>query len=99
MCNSSYTTCKELYAHKYTLASIIDGNKKFNLTASLRFITNVMKTTYSFWGLCPQTTVETGLGHLGYPGQPDPILSGSSGSDLVYKISRSDLDSVLDHMR
>ena len=39
--------------------------------------------------------VETGLGH---PGQPGHILSGSSGSDPVYKISGSDPNSVLDHV-
>ena len=35
--------------------------------------------------------VETGSGHLGH------VLSGSSGSDLVYEISRSDSDSALNH--
>ena len=43
--------------------------------------------------------VETGSGHLGYPGQPGHVLSGSSGSYPIYKISRSDLDSALDHLR
>ena len=42
------------------------------------------------------TRVETGSGHLG---QPDHVLSGSSGSDLVCKISGSDLDSALNHVR
>ena len=36
--------------------------------------------------------VETGTGQLGY------VLSGSSKSDLVYKISGSDPDSNLDHV-
>ena len=45
------------------------------------------------------TRVETRLGHLGYPGQPDQVLSGSSGSDPVYKISGSDPDSILNHMQ
>ena len=36
-------------------------------------------------------------GHPGYP-QLGHVLSGSSGSDPVYKISRSDLDSALDHV-
>ena len=40
--------------------------------------------------------VETGLGHLGHPGH---ILSGSSGSDPLYKISRSDPDPTLYHVR
>ena len=35
--------------------------------------------------------VETGLGQLGH------LLSRSTRSDLLYKISRSDLDSALDH--
>ena len=39
--------------------------------------------------------VETGSGH---PGQPGHVLSGSSGSDPVYKISGSDPDSLLDHV-
>ena len=37
--------------------------------------------------------VETGSGH------PDHILSGSSGSDPVYKLSGSDPDSTLNHVR
>ena len=40
--------------------------------------------------------VETGSGHPGHPGH---ILSGSSGSDPVYKLSGSDLDSTLNHVR
>ena len=36
--------------------------------------------------------VETGLDHAGYPGQAGHILSRSSGSDLVYKLSVSDPD-------
>ena len=36
------------------------------------------------------TRVETGSGHPGH------ILPGSSGSNLLYKISRSDLDSSMD---
>ena len=43
--------------------------------------------------------VETGSGHSGHLGQPGHILSGSSGSDLLYKISGSDLDSTLYHVR
>ena len=39
------------------------------------------------------TRVETRSGQLGH------VLFGSSWSDLVYKISRSDLESNLDHMR
>ena len=39
------------------------------------------------------TRVETRLGYLSH------VLSGSSGCDPVYKISGSDLDSALDHMR
>ena len=42
------------------------------------------------------TRAETGSGHLGQLGH---ILSGSSGSDTVYKLSRSDLDSALNHMQ
>ena len=38
------------------------------------------------------TRVETGSGHPGHPGQPGHILSGSSGSDPLYKISGSDPD-------
>ena len=37
--------------------------------------------------------VETGSGHPGH------IFAGSSGSDLLYKISESDPDSALDHVR
>ena len=43
--------------------------------------------------------IETGSTHLGYPGQTGHILPGSSWSDPVYKISKSDLDSALNHMR
>ena len=39
---------------------------------------------------CVYIRVETESGHPGHPGQPDHILSGSSGSDLLYKISGSD---------
>ena len=39
--------------------------------------------------------VETGLGHSGQPGH---VLSGSTGSDLLYKISGTDPDSALDHV-
>ena len=42
--------------------------------------------------------VETGSGYLGYPGQPGHVLSGSSMSDLVYKISGFNPDSALDHV-
>ena len=42
--------------------------------------------------------VETGSGHPGNPGHPGHILSGSSGSDPLYKISGSDPDSALDHV-
>ena len=42
------------------------------------------------------TRVET---RLGYSGQPGRVLSGSSGSDLVYTISGSDPDFVLNHMK
>ena len=45
-----------------------------------------------------QIRVETGSGHPGHPGQPGHVLSGSSGSDPVYKISGSDPDSLLDHV-
>ena len=41
------------------------------------------------------TRVETGSGHLDQPGL---VLSGSSESGPVYKLSGSDPDSVLDHM-
>ena len=42
-----------------------------------------------------QDSVET---VSGYPGQPRNGLSGSSRSDPVFKISRSDPYSGLDHM-
>ena len=42
--------------------------------------------------------VETGSGHPGYPGQPGHVLSRSSGSDPLYKISGCDPDSVLNHV-
>ena len=42
--------------------------------------------------------VVTRSGHPGYPGQPGHILSGSSMSDPVYKISRYDPDYALNHM-
>ena len=34
----------------------------------------------------------------GYPGQLSQVLSGSSGSDPVYKISGFEPDSTLDHI-
>ena len=37
---------------------------------------------------------ETGSGHPGYPGHMGHILSGSSGSHLLYKISGFDPDST-----
>ena len=40
--------------------------------------------------------VETGSGHPGHPGH---ILSGSSGSDPLYKLSGSDPDPTLNHVR
>ena len=40
--------------------------------------------------------VETGSGH---PDHPDHILSGSSGPDPLYKLSGSDPDSTLHHVR
>ena len=43
--------------------------------------------------VCMCSRVETGLD---FPGH---ILSGSSGSDLVYKLSGSDPDAALDHVR
>ena len=39
-----------------------------------------------------RTRVETGSGHPGH------ILSGSSGSDPLYKLSGSDPDSTLNHV-
>ena len=45
-----------------------------------------------------QYRVETGSGYPGYAGQLGHVLSGSSGSDQVYKISGSDPDSTLDHV-
>ena len=41
------------------------------------------------YATCVATRFETGLGHLGF------VLSRSSRSDLVYKISGSDPDSAL----
>ena len=49
--------------------------------------------------LSVQSRVETGLDYLGNPGHPGHVFSGSSGSDPLYKISRSDQDSALDHLR
>ena len=49
-----------------------------------------------YFSLCHHLGVETRLGLLGYPGH---VWSESSGYDPVYKISGSDLDSALDHMR
>ena len=46
--------------------------------------------------------VEAGLGHPGHPGHPGHsghILSESSGSDPLYKLSGSDPDSTLYHVR
>ena len=57
------------------------------------------------WGLVDSSwahiyiRVETGSSHPGHPGQPGHILSGLSGSDPPYKISGSDLDSTLYHVR
>ena len=42
-----------------------------------------------------QIRVETGLVHLDHLGH---VLSKSSRSDMVYKISRSDLDYALDYV-
>ena len=44
---------------------------------------------------CVCVRVETGLGHPGHVAQPAHILSGSSRSNLVYKISP---DSALDQI-
>ena len=46
--------------------------------------------------------VEAGLGqpgYPGYPGYPGHVLSGSSRSHLLYKMSGSDPDVVLDRVR
>ena len=51
---------------------------------------------FSFMIAHMHTRVETGSGHPGHPGH---ILSGSSGSDPLYKLSGSDPDSTLYHMR
>ena len=45
-----------------------------------------------------QYRVETESGYPGYVGQLGHVLSGSSGSDQVYKISGSDPDTTLDHV-
>ena len=45
--------------------------------------------------VCVYIRVETGSGH---PGQLGHILSGSRGPDPLYKISRSDPDSMLYHV-
>ena len=42
--------------------------------------------------------VETGLAHPGQPAHSGHILSGSSGSKPVYKISKTDPHSEFDHM-
>ena len=42
---------------------------------------------------------ETRSGHPSYPGQLGHVMSRSSGYDLVYKVSRPEPDSALDHMR
>ena len=44
--------------------------------------------------MCSPTRAETRSGH---PGQLGHVLSGSSRSDMVYIISRCDLDSAVDH--
>ena len=51
-------------------------------------VTKLFNSSYS--------RVETGSGH---PGQLGHVLSGSSGSDPIYKISGSDPDSALNHMQ
>ena len=53
---------------------------------------------FAIYGIIGQLSirVETGSGH---PGQPGHILSGSSGPDPLYKISRSDPNSTLYHVR
>ena len=43
--------------------------------------------------------VETGSGHQGYLGKLCHVLSRSSPSDPVYKISGSDPDSALNHVQ
>ena len=43
--------------------------------------------------VCQGLRVKTGSSHLGH------VLSGSSGFTPVYRISGSDLDSALDHVR
>ena len=63
----------------------IDLNKSFK-ASSFQVLNLPMKIP---------SRVETGSGHPGYPGH---VLSGSSGSDAIYKISKSDPDSALDHV-
>ena len=53
----------------------------------------------SYCNICIYIRVETGSGHPGHPGHPGHILSGSSGSDPLYKLSGSDPDSTLNHVR
>ena len=43
-------------------------------------------------------SIATISGHPGYPGYPGHVFPGSSGSDPLYEISRSNLDSTLDHV-
>ena len=54
--------------------------------------------TYMNACVCMQNRVETGLSHPGYPGQLGQVLSGSTGSDLVYKLSGSNPDCTLDNI-
>ena len=74
------------YSRKFcNFHELCGNNKSFTLIASV-----TAKTLRMVW-----VSFETGLGHLG---QPCHVLSGSSWLYPVYKTSRSDPDSNLDHI-
>ena len=44
------------------------------------------------YGMAICTSVATGSGHPDHPGQLGYVLPGSTGSDPIYRIPRSDAD-------
>ena len=81
---------------------LIDPTKQYKSSAVILWM-SPGRTTFAipsdrsetFKNSFEYTMIETESGH---PGQLGHILSGSSMSDLVYKISGSDLYSAFNHM-
>ena len=86
----------EYYYQHLTLARYISTLLAVAAEVVLKVVTKLvtlLRLTTHFDVLCIR--VETGSGH---PGQLCHLLSGSSRSDPVYKISGSDPDSALHHV-